>query len=244
MSLWFERGCWNSSQLLGLSGNRGPSEVRRKEKNGVWSPRRQKRSLFETPSPRSAARAARDSERRDASQSGKAARVSPHSFIASTCRIGLGNDIHPLAPGRALILGGVRIPFEKGPVGHSDGDALAHAICDALLGALALGDLGQHFPDHSPEWHKASSLVFVRRVREHIEDAGYQIVNIDSTVGLERPKLGPHIAAMRRKLAQALRVAPEQVSIKAKSGEGLDAVGRGRAVRADAVALIVRHRGS
>jgi 2-C-methyl-D-erythritol 2,4-cyclodiphosphate synthase len=159
------------------------------------------------------------------------------------CRVGLGNDIHPLAPGRELILGGVRIPFEKGPVGHSDGDALAHAICDALLGALALGDIGQQFPDNSPQWHKASSLVFVRHARERIEDAGYRILNIDSTVGLERPKLGPHVAAMRRKLARALGVAPEQVSVKAKSGEGLDAVGRGEAVRADAVALIVRQRG-
>jgi 2-C-methyl-D-erythritol 2,4-cyclodiphosphate synthase len=160
------------------------------------------------------------------------------------CRVGLGNDIHRLAPGRKLILGGVRIPFEKGPVGHSDGDALAHAVCDALLGALALGDIGQHFPDNSPQWHKASSLVFVRRARELIEKAGYRIVNVDSTVGLERPKLGPHMAAMRRKLARALGVAPEQVSVKAKSGEALDAVGRGQAVRADAVALIVRHQGS
>jgi 2-C-methyl-D-erythritol 2,4-cyclodiphosphate synthase len=159
------------------------------------------------------------------------------------CRVGLGNDVHPLAPGRALVLGGVRIPFEKGPVGHSDGDALAHAICDALLGALALGDIGYHFPDSSPQWHKASSLVFVRRVRERLEDAGYRIVNIDSTVGLERPKLRPHVTAIRRKLARALGVTPEQVSVKAKSGEGLDAVGQGLAVRADAVALIARRRG-
>jgi 2-C-methyl-D-erythritol 2,4-cyclodiphosphate synthase len=167
----------------------------------------------------------------------------PASVIhRACCRVGLGNDIHRLAPGRELILGGVRIPFEKGPVGHSDGDALAHAICDALLGALALGDIGQHFPDDSSRWHKASSLVFVRHVRELIEDAGYRIVNVDSTVGLERPKLGPHVAAMRRKLARALGVAPEQVSVKAKSGEALDAVGRGQAVRADAVALIVPDR--
>ena len=171
--------------------------------------------------------------------------LGPASVIQhASCRVGVGNDIHRLAPGRKLILGGVRIPFEKGPVGHSDGDALAHAICDALLGALALGDLGQHFPDNSPRWHGASSLVFVRRVREHLKEAGYQIVNIDSTVGLELPKLSPHVPAMRRKLARALGVAPKQVSVKAKSGEGLDAVGRGQAVRADAVALIVRHRSS
>ena len=170
--------------------------------------------------------------------------LQPSSTNHSSCRVGLGNDIHPLASGRELNLGGVRIPFEKGPVGHSDGDALAHAICDALLGAAALGDIGQHFPDNSPQWRKASSLVFVHRVRERIKDAGYEIVNIDCTVGLERPKLSPHVAAMRRKLARALGVAPEQVSVKAKSGEGLDAVGRGQAVRADAVALIVRQRGS
>jgi len=230
---------------FGVPATRAQREVRRKKKKGVWPSRRQKRSLSsETPSPRSAARAARGSKGRGASLIGRAVRVPPHSFTPLTCRIGLGNDIHPLAPGRELILGGVRIPFEKGPVGHSDGDALAHAICDALLGALALGDLGQHFPDHSPQWHQASSLGFVRRVREHVEDAGYQIVNIDSTVGLERPKLGPHVAAIRRKLARALGVEPEQVSVKAKRGEGLDAVGRGRAVRADAVALIVRLRGS
>lgn len=170
--------------------------------------------------------------------------LQPSSTNHSSCRVGLGNDIHRLASGRELILGGVRIPFEKGPVGHSDGDALAHAICDALLGAAALGDIGQHFPDNSLQWRKASSLVFVRRVRERIKDAGYEIANIDCTVGLERPKLSPHVAAMRRKLARALGVAPEQVSVKAKSGEGLDAVGRGQAVRADAVALIVRQRGS
>jgi len=171
--------------------------------------------------------------------------LQPASVIHDAgCRVGLGNDIHRLAPGRELILGGVRIPFEKGPVAHSDGDALAHAICDALLGALALGDIGQQFPDNSPQWYKASSLVFVRRVRDRIEEAGYRILNIDSTIGLERPKLGPHVAAMRRKLARALGVAPQQVSVKAKSGEGHDAVGRGEAVRADAVALIVRRRGS
>ena len=179
--------------------------------------------------------------KRETRQSADLQTLRPLSVTRNPCnRIGLGNDIHRLASGRELILGGVRIPFEKGPVGHSDGDALAHAICDALLGALALGDLGQHFPDDSPEWHEASSLVFVRRVREHIEDAGYRIVNIDSTVGLERPKLAPHIATIRKKLARALGVAPEQVSVKAKSGEGLDAVGRGDAVRAEAVALVVQ----
>lgn len=153
-------------------------------------------------------------------------------------RIGIGNDIHRLAPGRTLILGGVRVPFEKGPVGHSDGDALAHAVCDALLGAAALGDIGRHFPDSSPEWHGVSSLRFLRHTRKLLMDAGYKIVNIDATIGLERPKLAPHIPAMRAKVARALGIKPDQISVKAKTGEGVDAVGQGLAIRADAIALI------
>jgi 2-C-methyl-D-erythritol 2,4-cyclodiphosphate synthase len=137
------------------------------------------------------------------------------------------------------MLGGVRVPFDKGPAGHSDGDALAHAICDALLGAAALGDIGRHFPDNSPRWHNASSLVFLRRVRELLDKAGYSIVNIDATVAIERPRLAPYIPRMQRKLAATLGLRPHQVSIKAKSGEGLGAVGRGEALGADAVALIV-----
>jgi 2-C-methyl-D-erythritol 2,4-cyclodiphosphate synthase len=150
----------------------------------------------------------------------------------------MGNDLHRLAPDRKLVLGGVRIPFDKGPAGHSDGDALLHAICDALLGAAALGDIGQHFPDTAPQWHNASSLVFLRHVRTLLKEAGYKIVNIDSTVGLERPKLAPYIPRMVRKIAAALHIKPGQVSVKAKSGEGLGAIGRGEAVRADAVALV------
>ena len=159
---------------------------------------------------------------------------------ASRCvhRIGFGNDIHRLAPGRDLILGGVKIPFDKGPAGHSDGDALAHAICDALLGAAALGDIGQHFPDTSPEWQNASSLVFLHRASELLADTGFRIVNVDTTVSLERPKLRPHILKMRESLAAALGIAPGQVSIKAKTGEGVDAVGEGVAIRVDAVVLI------
>lgn len=153
-------------------------------------------------------------------------------------RIGLGNDIHQLASGRKLILGGVEIPFDRGPAGHSDGDALAHAICDALLGAAALGDIGRHFPDTAPEWHNASSLDFLRCVRGLLDQNRYAIVNIDSTIGLERPKLASHLAAMQEKIAAALDIEPSQVSVKAKSGERLDAVGRGEAVRADAVALV------
>jgi 2-C-methyl-D-erythritol 2,4-cyclodiphosphate synthase len=162
------------------------------------------------------------------------------SALQTSIRAGFGNDLHRLVAGRKLILGGVRIPFEKGPAGHSDGDALAHAICDALLGAAALGDIGRHFPDTSPRWRGASSLLFLQCVRKLLEDAGYAIVNVDATVGLERPRLSPHIPRMQKKLAQALGLNTSQVSVKAKTGEGVDVVGRGEAVRADALALICR----
>jgi 2-C-methyl-D-erythritol 2,4-cyclodiphosphate synthase len=157
-------------------------------------------------------------------------------------RAGIGNDLHRMVRGRKLILGGVHIPFPKGPEGHSDGDVLAHAICDALLGAAALGDIGRHFPNSSPEWRGVSSLLFLQHVRKLLGDAGYAIVNVDATVGLERPKLSPHIPGMQEKLARALGLAAGQVSVKAKTGEGVDAVGRGEAVRADAVALVARRR--
>jgi len=157
-----------------------------------------------------------------------------HPFV----RAGIGNDIHRLADGRKLILGGVRIPFDKGPVGHSDGDALAHAICDALLGAAALGDIGRHFPDSSPKWKNASSLLFLRHTRKLLDQDGWSIVNVDATIGLERPKLAPYIGRMRKKLAAALGIKPAKVSVKAKSGEGLGAVGRSEAVRADSVVLV------
>jgi len=160
--------------------------------------------------------------------------------IQNSFRVGFGNDVHRLAPGRKLILGGVRIRFDRGPVGHSDGDALAHAVCDALLGAAALGDIGRHFPDTSPRWHNASSLLFLRHVGKLLERAGHAIVNVDATISLQRPKLAPFIPRMRKKLAAALGIRPTQVSVKAKTGESLDAVGRGEAVRAEAVALITR----
>lgn len=148
--------------------------------------------------------------------------------------------MHRLIPGRKLIVGGVRIPFEKGPAGHSDGDVLAHAVCDAVLGAAALGDIGRHFPDTSPEWRNASSLLFLRRARRMLHQAGYRVVNLDATIGLERPKLAPHILAMRQKVARALGMKIEQVSVKAKTGEGIGAIGRGKAIRADAMALVER----
>ncbi len=158
-------------------------------------------------------------------------------------RIGFGNDVHQLASGRKLILGGVHVPFEKGPVGHSDGDALAHAITDALLGAAALGDIGRHFPDTSAQWHNVSSLKFLRHARRLLKQAGFHIANVDATVELERPKLAPHIPQMIRKLAAALGLKPQQVSVKAKTGEGLDAVGEGRAIRATAIALAFQTKG-
>ena len=175
------------------------------------------------------------------SQASRQARKAIHYSlftVQNSFRVGIGNDVHRLAPGRKLILGGVRIPFEKGAVGHSDGDALTHAICDALLGAAALGDIGHHFPNTSPKWRNTSSLRFLRKVGRLLDEAGYAIVNVDATVGLELPKLAPQIPRMQRKLAAALRIRPAQVSVKAKTGEGLDAVGQGVAVRADAIALL------
>ncbi|MEW6208448.1 MAG: 2-C-methyl-D-erythritol 2,4-cyclodiphosphate synthase [Acidobacteriota bacterium] len=157
----------------------------------------------------------------------------------SAFRTGTGYDIHPLVKGRRLILGGVEIPFEKGLLGHSDSDALTHAICDALLGAAALGDIGRHFPDSDPELKGASSLDLLSRVVELIAERGYRVANIDAVVVAERPRLAPFIEEMRSKLAAVLEIDMEQVSVKAKTNEGLDSVGRGEAMAAHAVALIV-----
>lgn len=155
-------------------------------------------------------------------------------------RIGIGYDIHRLAEGRRLILGGVEIPFEKGLLGHSDSDVLTHAICDALLGAAALGDIGTHFPDTEARFKGASSLDLLAEVVALLQGRGYTIANIDSTVMAERPKLKPHMQAIRESLAAVLRVDVEQVSVKAKTSEGLESVGRGEAMAAHAVALIIR----
>ena len=155
-------------------------------------------------------------------------------------RLGLGYDSHTFGAQRPLVLGGVTIPHESGLVGHSDGDALSHAICDALLGAAALGDIGRHFPNASPRWRNASSLLFLRQARKLLAGAGYSVTNIDATIELERPKLAPYVPSMRKKLAAALGVKLEQVSVKAKTGEGVDAVGQGAAIRAEAIALLER----
>ena len=165
--------------------------------------------------------------------------VQPSPFaLQPGLRVGIGNDIHRLVPGRKLVVGGVEIPFDKGPEGHSDGDAVAHAICDALLGAAALGDIGQHFPDTSPRWKNADSLLFLAHVGKLLSAAGYTISNVDATIGLERPKLARYLPLMRKKIAETLGLQPYQISLKAKTGEGLDAVGRGEAIRADAVAVL------
>ena len=153
-------------------------------------------------------------------------------------RAGIGYDLHRLTAGRKLILGGVEVPFDKGPVGHSDGDALAHAICDALLGAANLGDIGTHFPDNDPRWKGASSLLFLEHVRGLLAERHLRIEHIDAIVILERPKLGPHFPAMREALAGALGVETGSISLKAKTNEGVDAVGRGEAIAAHAIATI------
>lgn len=153
-------------------------------------------------------------------------------------RIGIGYDIHRLVKGRKLILGGVEIPFERGLMGHSDSDVLTHAVCDALLGAAALGDIGTHFPDTEPRWAGASSLDFLAHVVELLADRGYQVANVDATVMAEHPKLKPHVTAIRERLASVLKVHLDQVSVKAKTGEGLESVGRGEAIAAQAVALL------
>jgi 2-C-methyl-D-erythritol 2,4-cyclodiphosphate synthase len=153
-------------------------------------------------------------------------------------RIGIGHDTHRLAEGRPLVLGGVRVEAARGAEGHSDADALAHAIADAILGALCEGDIGVHFPDSDPQWKDADSIELLARVVWLASQRGYQIVNVDATVLIERPRLRPHIQAMRERLAQVLSVEIGCVSVKAKTGEGLDAVGEGLAVTTHAVVLL------
>jgi len=153
-------------------------------------------------------------------------------------RVGLGYDIHRLVPGRPLRLGGVEIPSPVGLLGHSDGDALLHAVCDALLGAAALGDLGDHFPDTDPALQGADSARLLATVLAKVAAAGYRPVNLDATVVAQQPRLGPHKAAIRQRLAELLGLDPSRVSLKAKSNNGLDAVGQGLAIAAHAAVLI------
>jgi 2-C-methyl-D-erythritol 2,4-cyclodiphosphate synthase len=153
-------------------------------------------------------------------------------------RIGQSSDIHRMVSGRRLVLGGVEIPYEKGLLGHSDADALAHAVAEAVLGALALGDLGRHFPDTDPEWEGADSMMILARVAEMMHAAGYRIGNVDSLILIEKPKMAPYIETMRQNIAKALNCEVTQVSVKATRGEGLGFVGRGEGVLAQAVVLL------
>lgn len=153
-------------------------------------------------------------------------------------RIGYGYDVHRLADGESLILGGVRIPSNFGTVAHSDGDVLLHAISDALLGALALGDIGEHFPDTDPQYRGASSIELLKRCHNVVQERGYAIVNIDATLVLERPKILPHKETMRKSIAAALLLDLDQVSLKATTGERMGFVGRGEGVESHAMVLL------
>ena len=153
-------------------------------------------------------------------------------------RIGTGWDLHLLKEGRRLILGGEQIPFHSGEEAHSDGDVLIHAIIDAILGAAALGDIGTHFPPSDKKYKNISSLTLLEYTIELLTNAGYRIVNLDTTIILQQPKLKPHIEKIRKKLAATLNLDPEYISVKAKTKEGVDAAGRGEAIEASAAVLI------
>ncbi len=158
----------------------------------------------------------------------------------SDYRIGQGWDVHRLVAGRPMILGGVLVPSEVGLEGHSDADILSHAITDALLGALALGDIGMHFPDTDPRWKDGDSLTFLRHARELVTSRGYRIANVDSTVILERPKLKDYRTPIRGKLAETLALHADDVSVKFKTAERLGPVGEGLSAEAQAVVLLAR----
>ena len=153
-------------------------------------------------------------------------------------RCGIGYDLHRLVEGRKLIIGGIEVPFEKGSAGHSDGDVVAHAVCDALLGAAGLGDIGKHFPDSDPKWKGANSLLFLEYAQKLLNENRFAIEHIDVVVILERPKLGLHFPKMREALAKSLHVTAEKVHLKAKTNEGVDAVGRGEAIACHVVATL------
>ena len=155
-------------------------------------------------------------------------------------RVGYGYDVHRLAEDRKCIIGGVEIPFEKGLLGHSDADVLLHAITDALLGAAALGDIGSHFPDTDDRWKGADSWLLLQEAGRLVRQAGWQVENIDSTVVAQRPRLAPYIQKMRERIAAALELAPEQLSVKGKTEEGLGFTGAGEGIAAHAVCLITK----
>lgn len=155
-------------------------------------------------------------------------------------RTGIGWDVHRIAPGRPLMLGGVRVEAEFGLLGHSDADVLIHAITDAVLGAASLGDIGQHFPDSDPRWSGASSDQFLRHALALVREQGFEIVHVDTVIIAERPKLGGYREAIRKRLAEVLELDPERISVKFKTAEGLDSVGAGQAVQAQAVVTLQR----
>lgn len=153
-------------------------------------------------------------------------------------RVGEGWDVHALVEGRKMILGGVEIPYSKGLLGHSDADALAHAITDALFGAAGLGDIGRHFPDSDAQFKGVSSMVLLREAALRVRSQGWQIGNVDSTIVAQAPRMAPHTSAMCERIAQALAIEPTQVNVKAKTAEQLGPVGQGQAIEARAVALL------
>lgn len=155
-----------------------------------------------------------------------------------TMRIGYGYDVHPLGPDRKLLLGGVEIPHTKGLLGHSDSDVLVHAICDALLGAMGEGDLGRHYPSSDPKYKGISSLKLLEDVMSKLKAKGYQVGNIDTVIVAQAPRLGPHLTAMQKKIAETANINPSLVNVKVKSGEGLDAVGHEEGMIAHAVCVI------
>lgn len=153
-------------------------------------------------------------------------------------RIGYGYDVHPLGPERKLILGGIEIPHSKGLLGHSDSDVLVHAVCDALLGAMGEGDLGRHYPSSDPQYKGISSLKLLEDVTSKLKAKGYRVCNIDTVIVAQAPRLGPHLAAMQKKMAETAGIDASLVNVKVKSGEGLDAVGKEEGMIAHAVCVI------
>jgi 2-C-methyl-D-erythritol 2,4-cyclodiphosphate synthase len=162
------------------------------------------------------------------------------AFNPLDLRIGEGWDTHQLVAGRPLVLGGVTVPHSHGLLGHSDADALLHAITDAMLGAAGLGDIGRHFPDTDAAFKGANSVLLLQAAAQRVREAGYTLVNVDSTIVAQAPKMAPHIPAMRECIAQALGLAPGAVNVKAKTAEKMGPVGEGRAIEARAVCLLVR----
>ena len=158
----------------------------------------------------------------------------------SKFRIGFGYDVHPLVADRDLIVGGHKIPFEKGLMGHSDADVLLHAIADALMGALAMGDIGKHFPDTDPEWHNADSVKLLARVTALVKEKGYEVNNLDTTLIAEKPKFSSHIPGMQKKIAETLNTSVENISIKATTNEKLGWIGRGEGIAAMAHVMLIQ----